>query len=59
MKFLTEVILIFGPDLADKSHHFMAVAQNVADRFDGRFNPENVINKVMLGLAPPGPLLGV
>ena len=34
-------------------------AKNVADRFDGKLNPENVINKEVLGLAPPSPLLGV
>ena len=34
-------------------------AQNVADRFDGMLNPDNAINKEVLGLAQPGPLLGV
>ena len=44
MRLLAEVSLISGPDLADKSHQVLAVAQNVADRFDGKFNPENVVN---------------
>ncbi len=34
-------------------------AQNVADHFDGKLNPDNAINKEVLGLAQPGPLLGV
>ena len=52
MRLLAEVSLISGPDLADKSHQVLAVAQNVADRFDG-------FKKQGLGLAPSGPLSGV